>query len=269
VINVDDSFGRDILTQLDPATLKWPYGVSAESEKYSRLTSATEIEMSLDGISMRVSSPVGEGVLKSKLIGHFNVSNLLATIASLGALQWTFSEIKKALANISGAPGRMDVIRLTNVSDEALPTVVIDYAHTPDALEQALESLRDLTQGKLICVFGCGGDRDQDKRAKMGAVAERLADRVVVTSDNPRSEAPRDIIQQIISGQTMSEKTLVEADREQAIRQAIKLAKSEDVVLIAGKGHESYQIIGAKRVPFSDYQVSRIALSERYVGANQ
>lgn len=266
VINVDDPFGREILQKLDPSTVKWPYGVSVESGRYPRLTTATEIDMSLDGISMRVSSPAGEGVVRSKLIGHFNVSNLLATIASLGALQWTFSEIKKALANVSGVPGRMDVISLASVPDLSLPTVVIDYAHTPDALEQALESLRDLTQGRLICVFGCGGDRDQEKRARMGAIAEKLADSVVVTSDNPRSEVPRDIIMQIISGQVTPQATLVEEDRETAIRHAIKIANPKDVVLIAGKGHESYQIFGAERVTFSDHEVSRIALCERYVG---
>lgn len=269
VINLDDPYSEKILAQLDPKTVVWPFAFEGKNQDYPGLTFASNVEASLQGISMHVVSPVGEGFIRSKLLGHFNVSNLLATIASLAALGWEFSEIQKALENVAGVPGRMEVIQLVGLSDDSVPAVVIDYAHSPDALRQVLSSLRVLTNGRLICVFGCGGDRDQGKRAQMGAIAEQLADVVVVTTDNPRGEDPTEIIRHVVAGQKKPERTLQEVDRETAIRKAIAMADANDVILIAGKGHETYQIIAQRRVPFSDYEVSRIALSERYVGGGQ
>jgi UDP-N-acetylmuramoyl-L-alanyl-D-glutamate--2,6-diaminopimelate ligase len=271
VVNIDDEFGREIVKNAESETVLWPYGMTAQSKNYAHVTAASNLQFDLDGIRMDVQSPMGQGSVQSNLLGSFNAENLLAVIASLGALGWKLPEIVRAIETMPVVPGRMEVIHLDGVSRADLPTVVIDYAHSPDGLEQALITLRRLTRGKLICVFGCGGDRDKSKRPKMGAIAENNADVVIVTSDNSRGERAESIIEQIILGQSSVEqaranKTIVEKDRESAIRVAIKQADNDDVVLIAGKGHECYQIVADQRLHFSDHDVCRHALQARLEG---
>jgi len=191
-----------------------------------------------------------------KLPGRFNISNALAAIAVAKRLGVESSTIARGLAKLERVPGRMEHLRGDGVD------VVVDYAHTPDALSHALESLRETARGRLAVVFGCGGDRDKGKRPEMGAVAARMADRLYVTNDNPRSEDPRTIAAAIVAGIGRREH-VVELDRRRAIERAIGEARSGDVVLIAGKGHENYQIIGDRVLPFDDAQVARAALAMR------
>ncbi|KRT58968.1 Mur ligase family protein, partial [endosymbiont of Ridgeia piscesae] len=194
----------------------------------------------------------GSGLLQTELMGSFNADNLLAALAVLLYKGWGWSEAIAALASIKTIAGRLE-----RFEGEAGPMVIVDYAHTPDALQKALEVLRGHCQGSLSVVFGCGGDRDRGKRPQMGAVAERLADRVILTDDNPRSEASEAIIQQILSGMQQPDVVQVETDRAQAIRLAVESAGADDLVLIAGKGHERWQEIGDRRIPFDDREQVR------------
>ncbi len=201
------------------------------------------------------------------VLGHFNVSNLLAVIGSLIALGHPIEAALQACASLTAAPGRMQTFALANA-----PVVVIDYAHTPDAIEKALLSLKALTQelgGQLWCVMGCGGDRDPSKRALMGAKVEALADRVLLTSDNPRSEDPLSIIAQIQEGFKKKPVAMVQVDRSAAIGQAIEGASSKDVILIAGKGHENYQEIKGIRRAFSDQSIALESLKKRSQAASK
>ena len=263
VLNIDDEFGRALHTEIDSAIVRWPYGLHEKSQRYDNLTTAREINASARGIQMLVRTPLAEGLISSSLIGTFNVSNLLAVIAALTALGWEFDDIRAAIASARTVPGRMEVVKPDNEGHDDLPAVVVDYAHTPDALEKSLEALRALTTGQLICLFGCGGDRDQDKRPLMGRIAERFADKVIITSDNPRSESPELIAEEILAGQETPTSSTVELSRDKAILKAIELASDNDIVLIAGKGHENYQLIGEKKIAFSDQLVSKKILSAR------
>jgi UDP-N-acetylmuramoyl-L-alanyl-D-glutamate--2,6-diaminopimelate ligase len=191
-----------------------------------------------------------------RLPGRFNISNALAAIAVAERLGVERPTIARGLAQLERVAGRMEHVRGDGID------VVIDYAHTPDALANALESLRETARGRLVVVFGCGGDRDKGKRPEMGAVAGRLADRVYVTNDNPRSEEPRAIADAIVAGIGRREH-VVELDRRRAIERAIGEARPDDVVLIAGKGHETYQIIGDDVLPFDDAEAARAALAMR------
>ena len=269
VTNIDDAFGRDIYQRIDRDIGLWPYGVSASKESYPNLTTASDITTSLDGIEMWVSSPCGEGRIRSPLVGEFNVANLLATVAGLAALELDFDDIAEAIAETNAIPGRMQIVNhdLANKAD-CLPTVLVDYAHTPDGLQHSLASLREMVSGKLICVFGCGGERDKEKRPMMGQIAERLADTVIITSDNPRGESQKDIGTHILAGQTKPEDSIVEPDRRKAIGKAIGLASVGDAVLIAGKGHEQDQLISGQSLPFSDIAVSKEALAARELGVS-
>ena len=257
VINIDDDFGRDLNANIDPSIQTWPYGLDGSLQDYPTLTTATSVSISLDGIEMWVRSPVGEGLIKSPLLGMFNVSNLLAAIASLTALGFAFDEISQALIATPPIPGRMQLVNRDLSGNSSLPKVIVDYAHTPDGLKQSLSTLREMAAGDVICVFGCGGERDKDKRAMMGGIAEQLADAVIVTSDNPRNESPTEIVSQILAGQKSPADSLVELDRKKAIALAIGQASSHDVVLVAGKGHEQYQLLEGKCLPFSDLAVCR------------
>ena len=212
------------------------------------------------GTSFQLSSPFGTGMVKTQMVGRFNVSNVLAVMATLFARGFSWRDVVQAVEQLTPVAGRMEQLR---ASGRVL--VVVDYAHTPDALEKTLENLREVAserQGKLWCVFGCGGDRDPGKRAQMGKIAE-LADHVIVTSDNPRSEQPDHIIADIFSGMNTEKQPapIAEADRAKAILMAIKHAGKNDVVLLAGKGHEEYQEIRGKKTPFSDKQHAEIALA--------
>ena len=203
--------------------------------------------------------------VRSKLVGRPNVYNILAAVSTAVALALPADAIERGLRSLDGVPGRFQVV--SGASDRV--TVVVDYAHTDDALRNLLETARPLATGRLITVFGCGGDRDRTKRPLMGAVASRLSDLIVITSDNPRSEDPSRIIEEVqrgITSDTVREgapRPLAIADRRDAIAKAIELARPGDVVLIAGKGHEKYQAIGSRVLPFDDVAVAREALGRR------
>ncbi len=202
---------------------------------------------------------MGQRSFGLSLLGKFNLSNLLTVIGAAGVQGFALDKILQAVAQLKAVAGRMEVI-----DANARPTVVVDYAHTPDALEKALQALRIHCKGKLWVVFGCGGDRDTGKRAEMGKVVDHRADTIVVTSDNPRNESPEKIIDQVLLG--ISRDVFAVVDRRDAIRTAIRDAQPDDVVLIAGKGHEDYQILGAERLPFSDQAEARLALRHRSGG---
>ncbi len=209
-----------------------------------------------DGIDLLLSGDFGEALLESALWGRFNAENLAMAVGILLANGVEFSAAIAVLKEAVAPPGRMELIRSSN----ARPTVVVDFAHTPDALGKALETVRQHTSGKIWCVFGCGGNRDRGKRRSMGAIAAQHADRMIVTDDNPRDEDPQEIAEQVIAGAEANVHCEIVRDRKTAITTAISAAAAEDVVLIAGKGHESAQLIGSAALPFSDAEVVRAAL---------
>jgi UDP-N-acetylmuramoyl-L-alanyl-D-glutamate--2,6-diaminopimelate ligase len=252
VINLDDGFGRELALGLrGTGTRVLGYGIGHGDIAGHR------VDLSTRGLRLEIRTPWGEAELASRLIGGFNVSNLLGTLGVLLAADLPLEDAVDALAQVTPVAGRLEMIRAPG---RAL--VVVDYAHTPDALEKVLETLRELvtreTGARLICVFGCGGDRDPGKRPIMGEVATRLADLAVITSDNPRSESPRAIVEQVAAGAHANHE--IEVDRAGAIARAVSMARDGDVVLIAGKGHENYQEIAGTRNPFSDADAARAAL---------
>ena len=223
------------------------------------------LSFSLSGLAFDVRTPRGALHVTSKLVGRPNVYNILAAIATATALDVPFDAIERGLQSLDGVPGRFQVV--SDAKDEV--TVVVDYAHTDDALRNLLETARPLASGRLLTVFGCGGDRDRTKRPLMGAVAGRLSDLIVITSDNPRGEDPNRIIEDVQRGITpdtrrdSAQRLLTIVDRRAAIAKAIELAGSGDIVLVAGKGHEKYQVIGDRTLPFDDVAVARDALVRR------
>lgn len=249
IINIEDGFGRELLGQLPDGVTALSYGIDhADAD-----VAASNVRSDGAGLHFKLRSPWGSAEVDSCLLGRFNVSNLLAVIACMAQSGIAFGDIVATLPRLGPVAGRMNRI------DAGDLVLVVDYAHTPDALEQALKSLRAHCAGKLICVFGCGGDRDKGKRPQMAEVAERLADAVIVTDDNPRSESGDQIVAQIIAGFVDPERAMIERDRERAIHLAAMAARGGDIVLIAGKGHETYQEIGDQRVPFDDRVVARAA----------
>jgi UDP-N-acetylmuramoyl-L-alanyl-D-glutamate--2,6-diaminopimelate ligase len=253
VINLDDPFGAELDAKLAGRVRTLGYTLTGKTGRGETLA-ATDLTMTATGIAftldgLRIEAPV---------IGRFNASNLLAVIGALLAGEETLDDIRGVLPRLTFPPGRMQA-----VGGHDAPLVVVDYAHTPDALEKALATLRETATvrgGKLVCVFGCGGDRDPGKRPLMGGIAECLADRVLLTSDNPRSEDPAAIIAAIAVG--MKAQPEIEPDRARAIQQAIAAADRRDVILLAGKGHEPYQEVAGCRHPFSDLEHARIALEQ-------
>ncbi len=267
VVNLDDEFGAHLAGRiLRPGLKVIGYGFGGARATRAILVSGTDVRTDMSGISFRVKTPWGSARVVSPALGRFNASNLLGTLAVLLASGVTLRRAVAALARLKPLPGRMQ-----RVGGGAKPLVVVDYAHTPDALEKALRSLRELMlhrspvtghPSRLVCVFGCGGDRDRGKRPQMGRIAARLADSVVVTSDNPRSEDPHAIIVDILEGARRGKRELcVNADRRNAIAAAIAGAQRGDIVLVAGKGHENYQEIEGVKHPFSDAAVAREALA--------
>ena len=261
VVNLDDAYGRDLFARL-------PHGVQriGVSSRGQADASVRADALRLDGNGIGFDLVIGDEVqpVQSRLLGRFNVDNLLAVAGALRALGDSTADIARTLSRLAPIHGRMN--RLGGDTDAAgvrRPLVVIDYAHTPDALEQALASLRDHVQGRLFCVFGCGGDRDTGKRPQMAAIAERLADVVVVTDDNPRTEDGDVIVADIMAGFAKPAAVLVQRDRAQAIAQAVAQAGPDDIVLVAGKGHEPYQEIHGVKHPFDDTAVARHALEDR------
>lgn len=265
VINVDDRRGADLVAAARrPVT----YAIDAAAD-----VRPGPLSFSLDGLSFEVRTPRGTFHVKSPLVGRPNAYNILAASAAAMALDLPFSAIEQGITRLEHVPGRFQVV--SSAADDV--RVIVDYAHTDDALKNLLETARPLATGRVVTVFGCGGDRDRTKRPLMGAVAARLSDLVIVTSDNPRSEDPARIIEEIQRGiVTPADRlgakgpkgtpSLSIVDRREAIERAVREARSGDLVLIAGKGHEKYQVIGDRTLPFDDVEVARAALGRRRSG---
>ncbi len=252
VLNRDDKYSEVLRNAIPSGVEVISFGLGDGAD-----VQASAIQYHSDGIKARITTPWGEFDLSSALCGVVNLKNVLAVIAVLGCEGFALADIAKAVTGLEPVPGRLE--RLPAADNVQ---VVIDYAHTPDALEQVLWSLRPHCSGRLWCVFGCGGDRDRGKRPLMAAVAEQLADKVVLTSDNPRSESPDAILSDIRAGLSHAP-ALQDTDRKRAIEFTVASAQPGDLVLIAGKGHEDYQETAGKRLPFSDVQCARLALSRR------
>lgn len=247
VINIDDAHGLTLWKGIGRKCADFSFGRSDRAAiQIKDFTS-----LSSGGSKLKLSTSTGAVEISTPLIGEYNGYNLTAAFGSCLGLGFSSAEVARALEGVSAAPGRLELVRGVGFA------IYIDYAHTPDALERALMALRPATSGTLWVVFGCGGDRDRGKRPQMGEIAVRLADKVVVTSDNPRTEDPLKIIDEIIRG---IHSVHVEPDRRAAIESVVSLAQPGDVVLIAGKGHEDYQIIGKERVHFSDRTVAEGAV---------
>lgn len=251
VINLDDPFGRTLAEQSCESRL---IGYSLTDP--SAYLYCAEAQLDDSGIHARLVTPQGERLLRSPLLGRFNLSNLLAAIGALLGMDQPLDQILAVLPELQGPPGRMQCL-----GGGARPLVVVDYAHTPDALEKVLAALRPHARGRLLCLFGCGGERDRGKRVLMADVAERLADKVLVTDDNPRGEDPARIRDEIRAGFTAPARIEFVAGRAEAIARCIAEAGADDVVLLAGKGHEDYQEINGERLPFSDVDQASAALA--------
>jgi len=253
VLNLDDDFGAEVAAELKAKNKHvMTYGIA----KTDADVVAKSVTLSENGMTLEVKTPKGDAVVHANVVGQFNAYNLLAVLTTLLASEVDLQNAVKALAVLKPVAGRMQ-----QYGGGETPLVVVDYAHTPDALEQVLKSLRAQTKGQLICVFGCGGDRDSGKRPLMGKVSSDLADQVIVTSDNPRSESPEVIIQAVMQG--VKQNAISIENRADAIGYAIKNARAGDVILLAGKGHENYQEIAGVKYPFSDVEMAQKMLQER------
>lgn len=250
IINTDDSLGKEIHKRYAEAL---SYGFKSPADVLGR-----DVELTRDSTTFEVSTQKGDFPCRLKLPGLFNAYNALAAIGTATALGIDVEAIRKGLSSVKRIPGRFDPVEVGQDF-----RVIVDYAHTPDSLRSALETAREITQGRLITVFGCGGDRDHGKRPLMGEVAGSLSDQVIVTSDNPRSEDPVKIIVEIEVGLKKAGGSFIRiADRKEAIGEALRIAKQNDLVLIAGKGHEKEQIFKDRAVPFDDRQVATEILEE-------
>ena len=247
IINVDDAYATKFLEVISPNVNVVTYGINMPAD-----VRAKNVTFNHDGASFTCVVKEKEYDVKLKMNGMLSVYNVLAALATAVASKMNIEKSIKTLEELGGVAGRFEIIINK-------PTVIVDYAHTPDGLENVLTAARDITpsNGKLICVFGCGGDRDATKRPKMGRIAEDLADKIIVTSDNPRSEDPQQIITDILAGLRSVNDVIVEPDRELAIKAAQKIANPNDVVLVAGKGHEDYQILATETIHFDDREKVR------------
>lgn len=263
VINLDDAVGRDIAQEVRDENLLHFTGYSLEGAPGARVC-ASDIQTGAHGIIFNLVLAEGVAQIVTRLVGRHNISNLLLVAGVLQAMGWPLSRISRALVRLKSVDGRLQLVEPVACGEKpvAVPMAVVDYAHTPDALTRSLDALREAARargGKLWVVFGCGGDRDRAKRPMMGEIAQRLADHVVLTSDNPRSESPAFILEEIVKG--MSRTPVIISDRADAILSAFWQARAEDVVLLAGKGHETYQEIQGVRYPFDDREWARAALT--------
>ena len=266
VINADDEAGRRLIASLPAGVSPMGYSLS-EDPAIPAAMRARDLQATSQGQIFTLVSPHGEAQIVTRLLGAHNVSNLLLVAGVLYKLGLPFAQIARELAATDPVDGRLQTVEPvavnTLVHTARGPLVVVDYAHTPDALSRALLALRAVAvarSGRLICVFGCGGERDPGKRPVMGGIAAELADHVVVSSDNPRTESPEAIVEQILAGVPEAAHADVQVDRARAILQTIWAASPEDVVLLAGKGHETYQDIGGEKLPFDDREWARLAL---------
>jgi len=263
VLNLDDAFGAELAEQMQDTEVEIiGYGMSDNALQLAerlgvRMVYGHLAGMNGQGLQLNVHTSWGGAQLHSSLVGRFNAANLLGALAVLLVCDIGLSDAVQSLSKVQAVAGRMQ-----RLGDAQQPTVIVDYAHTPDALEKVLLALREVSaaaEGKLICVFGCGGDRDRGKRAMMGLVAEKFSDHCFVTSDNPRSENPQDIIAGVVGGMSGNNHEVM-VDRAAAIQRAISTAQRGDTVLIAGKGHEDYQEINGVKHPFSDVAIAQLAL---------
>jgi UDP-N-acetylmuramoyl-L-alanyl-D-glutamate--2,6-diaminopimelate ligase len=255
ILNREDVYGQRLMESL-PQERVWSYGVNdAQADFHTR-----HLTYEPNGVSGTLVTPVGAQEFRSPLVGQFNLANLLAAIAAGLQLGLDLTQMVASLPEFAGVPGRMERVQIQADQDIS---VIVDYAHTPDSLENLLKAARPFIQGKMICVFGCGGDRDRTKRPLMGKIAAELADLAVVTSDNPRTEDPDRILADVIQGIPAQIDPWVISDRATAIHRAIREAKPGDGVLIAGKGHEDYQILGTEKIHFDDREQAREALTLR------
>ena len=255
IINLDDSYGQRLIEQLDPSQV-WTYSVNnSNADLYT-----SSLDYQPTGVKGTLHTPVGAMTFSSPLIGQFNLANFLAAVGTALHLGVELRVLIDSLPNFAGVPGRMERVQIDVKQDVS---VIVDYAHTPDSLENLLKAARPFISGRMICVFGCGGDRDRSKRPLMGKIGAELADLAVVTSDNPRTENPEQILKDVIAGIPDALEPLVIADRAKAISSAIKNAQPGDGILIAGKGHEDYQILGTEKVHFDDREQARLALGDR------
>lgn len=255
IVNLDDAYGQRLIQQLDSDKV-WTYSVTdANADLWT-----SDLTYEPEGVRGTLHTPKGTIAFQSPLVGQFNLANLLASVGAALHLGVDLETIAAALPQFTGVPGRMEQVQIQPDQDIS---VIVDYAHTPDSLENMLRAARPFITGRMICVFGCGGDRDRTKRPKMGAIAAELADWAIVTSDNPRTEDPQRILDDILTGIPASVNPVVLADRAEAIRTAILQAQPGDGVLIAGKGHEDYQILGTEKVHFDDREQARAALAQR------
>lgn len=257
ILNADDPYGCLWVKELAKQRNVYAYTCQVEDLNVPTVR-ATDIRLSLQGIQATIDSPWGKGILVTPIIGEFNLSNILAVLTALCVEGMPLNEALDRIALLNPVPGRMQAL-----SGPKMPLVIVDYAHTPDALEKALKALRVHTQGKLVCVFGCGGDRDSGKRPLMARIAEQLADQVIVTNDNPRHEKPEAIAKQILQGFEHPESVTVMLDRAKAIEKSIQCTTANDCVLIAGKGAERYQQIGDEKTHFDDAEEVRKCIAEK------
>jgi UDP-N-acetylmuramoyl-L-alanyl-D-glutamate--2,6-diaminopimelate ligase len=256
IVNLDDEYGKRLISQI-PSERVWSYSTTdANADLWT-----SELEYQQTGVKGKLHTPHGEIAFSSPLVGDYNLENLLAAVGTSLHLGMTLEAIVAAIEHFPGVPGRMERVQVSPAQDI---TTIVDYAHTPDSLESLLTAARPFIHGKVICVFGCGGDRDRTKRPQMGKIAAELADLVVVTSDNPRTEDPAQILKDVVAGITRTEGVEVIADRAEAIAHAISIAQPGDGVLIAGKGHEDYQILGTEKIHFDDREQARTALGKRF-----
>ena len=255
IINLNDDYGKRLIAQFDRDRL-WTYSVDEPNADLH----TSNLNYQPTGVSGTLHTPLGEAAFTSPLVGQFNLANLLAAVGTALHLGVDLQLLTDSLPGFAGVPGRMERVQLDSNQDI---NVIVDYAHTPDSLENLLKAARPFISGKMICVFGCGGDRDRTKRPLMGKIAAQLADVMVVTSDNPRTENPEQILKDVVAGIPDTVKPIVIKDRAMAIAIAIKDAQPGDGVLIAGKGHEDYQILGTEKIHFDDREQALIALGDR------
>jgi len=261
VVNIDNSWGELLAKKLNQKCWTCSLKVDSRCRQKPDLY-MSNLQIVNHGYKGKLHTPFGSENFFSPLIGDFNLMNILQAVGILVQRGFPLNDLLAALKKFPGVPGRMEVINMDRFKvKDGYPLVIVDYAHTPDGLQNALIASRSLTKKKLICVFGCGGNRDKGKRAKMGEVASKIADCVVVTSDNPRQEDPFEIIKDIEKGITYASEISVEPERSMAIQLAIAKANKNDVVLIAGKGHEDYQILKDQTIRFDDSDQARKALS--------
>ncbi len=263
IVNIDNEWGERLAGRLK--------GICWRSSLDNTLVKSHQAELFITDIQYEshwtsgiIHTPVGNSLFRSPLIGAFNMMNVLQAIGVLIQRGFKLDDLVASIEEFPGVPGRMELVRPMKIGDDSkLPKVLVDYAHTPDGLTNALTASRPFTRKSLICVFGCGGDRDRGKRSQMGAIASQLADKVIITSDNPRTEDPNNILNDITSGIPTECELIIEPNRAKAIEIAIEMATFEDVVIIAGKGHEDYQIIGYEKNFFDDREVAKHILEEK------